>query len=90
MSFVFSGGVGGLNQIVIPTFYKVIKRATPTVVLYSPSTGAVGNMRDFGGLADRAASANANSGESVMQVQNDASTSANAQHGVHYTASAEL
>jgi hypothetical protein len=90
MSFVFSGGVGGLAQIVIPTFYKVIKRATPTVVLYSPSTGAVGNMRDFGGPADRAASVNANSGESVMQVQNDASTSANAQHGVHYTASAEL
>jgi hypothetical protein len=90
MSFVFSGGVGGVSQIVIPTFYKVIKRATPTVVLYSPSTGAIGNMRDFGGLADRAASANANSGESVMQVQNDASTSANAQHGVHYTASAEL
>jgi hypothetical protein len=90
MSFVFAGGVSGGAQIVIMGIYKSEKRVIPSVTVYSPSTGTAGKMTEFAGSTDVSASANGNSGTTLLQVQNDATGSANAQHGVHWASSAEL
>jgi hypothetical protein len=69
----------------------VTMRTAPTVTLYSPATGASGNVRDAGGGADKAATA-LSIGDTRYQVSLDSgvTTSANAGHTWHWVASAEL
>lgn len=67
---------------------KVVKFANPVVVIYSPATGATGNVRDVSNGADRAATAN-NIGDASFNV-NCAATGAGALNTWHFSAAAEL
>ena len=68
---------------------KVSKRAIPTVVAYSPTTGASGFMRDFTSAADRAVTYAA-LGTNSIYFYNSGATTANTTHGAHFTATSEI
>ena len=41
-------GIGNdINDIAIPGDFKVTKRATPTMTIYNPNSGALGTIYDF-------------------------------------------
>jgi hypothetical protein len=66
-------------------------RAAPTVTVYSPGSGTSGNVRDEGAGADRAATAeNIGDSRSSIRLNSGVTTTANAGHGWHWVASAEL
>lgn len=68
--------------------FKVTKRAVPTIVTYSPLSGDSGNMLDttVGNRATNVAAI----GQGSCNIRNDATTTANKLHTVHFTADAEL
>jgi hypothetical protein len=68
---------------------KVSKRAIPTVVAYSPTTGASGFMREFTSAADRAV-VYAALGTNSISFYNSGATTANTTHAAHFTATSEL
>jgi hypothetical protein len=69
-------------------FFKVTKRAAPTVTVYSPTSGTSGQARDYTTSADTAASAQS-IGENAFYLL-ASSAAINNGLGIHYTASAEL
>ena len=69
-------------------FFKVSKRAAPTVTVYSPTSGTAGQARNYSSSADTAASAQS-IGENAFYLL-AGSAGINNGLGVHYTASAEL
>ncbi|WP_241137719.1 hypothetical protein [Achromobacter xylosoxidans] len=99
----FPGGLGGgWHQSVIATafllsggtiYFKVSKRATPTVAVYSPQTGVVGFLAEFnaGGtfVADRLAGASGIGTTSYVLSGTGTMTPAN-YISAHWTAIAEL
>lgn len=68
---------------------KVSKRAIPTVVAYSPTTGASGFMREFTSAADRAVGYAA-LGTNSISFYNSGATTANTTHAAHFTATSEI
>jgi hypothetical protein len=68
---------------------KVSKRAIPTVVAYSPTTGASGFMREFASAADRAVTYTA-LGTNSISFYNSGATTANTTHAAHFTATSEI
>ena len=71
-----------------PVIYKVTKRATPTVVIYNPTTGASGSMRldSNNESADVSAAGDA----SLMVFSDDSSIPSHFGAFFHYTLEAEL
>ena len=69
-------------------FFKVSKRAAPTVTVYSPTSGSSGMARNYTASADTAASAQS-IGENAFYLL-AGSAGINNGLGAHYTASAEL
>ncbi len=69
--------------------FPSLMRTAPTVTLYSPGTGASGNMEETDSSADRTASAN-DIGDAGLRVKNTASVNDNTLHMVHFTASSEF
>lgn len=70
-------------------FYRALKRATPTVTVYSPQTGAVANCWDFSAGADLGAVTADGSNGSVLLYPASMIT-ANSIYMFHATAEAEL
>lgn len=68
--------------------YKVSKRAAPTIVVYSSTTGASGNVRTSGAV-DKAASG-ANIGIENFTVVTSVNVAVGENHSWHFTADAEL
>jgi hypothetical protein len=68
--------------------FSVRKRTNPTVTIYSPATGASGNIRNESGGADIAANAGiaSDNGFSIAGAFSTAQTI----HSLHFTADAEL
>ncbi len=71
--------------------FKVTKRGTPTVTIYSPTTGASGKLRNVNAAADRTASANY-LGQAAFTLTHDDATTSNdqAQLIAQFTAESEL
>lgn len=78
-----------VNDIAMTTYYKVTKRTSPTIVLYSPSTGTVNNIRNFTSGAD-VTSALSEVGDTGFRVYKVSGIVLGNFYGYHYTASAEL
>ena len=70
------------------TAFKVTKRATPTVIVYSPTSGSSGQARNYSASSDYAASAQSIGESGFYLLVGLAST--NSGLGIQYTASAEL
>jgi hypothetical protein len=89
---VFAGALafvpynGTVNYTNLPERFKQTKRATPTMVVYNPATGATGSMSNNGNVNASAFGV----GQSGFLVTNDALASAGFYAYAHYTASAEL
>lgn len=81
-----AAGAGGCDFSVN---LKVSKRAIPTVVAYSPTTGASGFMREFTSAVDRAVTYVA-LGTNSISFYNSGATTANTTHGAHFTATSEI
>jgi hypothetical protein len=77
----------GLGSAEFAIQFKTSMRATPTLVIYSPVTGAAGVFRNDSGAADVTANV-ANQGEYGARVYGAAP--ANVSVSLHFTASAEL
>ena len=69
--------------------FKVTKRATPTVTVYNPNSGATGQIYDTVGAVARTSSI-ATLGANGVLVYATLGSSANINAGFHYTADAEL
>ncbi len=72
----------------ICTEFKVVKRNTPSVTVYSPVTGASGNIRDVSGNVDRAATVRSISNRNFTVV--NSVTTNNAVHQAQWVADSEL
>jgi hypothetical protein len=68
---------------------KVSKRATPTVVAYSPSDGASGFIRDVTGAVNRAVTYGS-LGTNTISFSNAGVITANTAHTAHFTATSEI
>ncbi len=71
----------------ICTEFKVVKRNTPSITVYSPATGASGNIRDVSGL-DRTATVRSISNRNFTVVNSVATN--NAVHQAQWVADSEL
>ena len=80
-------GTNSYATILCP--FEVEKRSSPTVVFYSPGTGASGKIYNYSGTADVAASINGVSEKGVTALVNGV-TMTNTSIGVHWIASAVL
>ena len=69
--------------------FKVSKRATPTVVSYSPFNGATGYMYDVTGVANRSVTYNQISTNGVY-ITNAIGTTAGSAHTMHWSSTSEL
>jgi hypothetical protein len=78
---------GGTNTASLQAMFKVTKRATPTVTVFSNATGTSGVIRDNSG-ADRAATVQLVGTNSAQFTNAVAGSVAN--YSAQYTASAEL
>lgn len=76
------------GSLLIPLPWKVSKRAAPTVIAYSPVTGASGQSADYVAGVDRATGAGS-IGETACYLDVAAAVSGN-YTGTHWTADAEL
>lgn len=85
---IFAGLVNSGGTFVISQPFRVVKRAAPTVTLYSNSSGTSGKLYDASGLADITASA-AVVGTSNWYVNASGFTGSGIAQG-HYAADAEL
>jgi hypothetical protein len=79
----FSTSVNFTNLVVT---FKQTKRATPTLTVYNPETGATGTMYNFGNLNAAASFI----GDTGCVITNTASATLGFYAYAHYTASAEL
>lgn len=70
--------------------FKVPKRAAPVITLYSPGTGASGQIRNVTGGADVTAAVAQNVGENGFDAQTSANATANNLYAVQWVAEAEL
>jgi hypothetical protein len=77
----------GTNYTNLPVIFKQTKRATPTCVIYNPTTGAAGSMSNNGSVS---AATNASLGESGFFITNTGAAAVGFYAYAHYTASAEL
>ena len=89
----FAGALGFVpygttaNYTNLPVIYKQTKRASPTVTVYNPNTGATGTMYNNGNVS---AGLSGSSGESGCLITNTALATVGFYAYAHYTASAEL
>jgi len=67
--------------------FQTKKRTVPTIILYSPGTGASGNVRDVTVGADVATSAGNTGEQATLSIY---SSTASREYSQHWTASAEL
>jgi hypothetical protein len=67
--------------------FQTKKRTVPTIILYSPATGASGNVRDVTVGADVATSAGNTGEQATLSIY---SSTASREYSQHWTASAEL
>lgn len=93
-SGVTAAAIFGLSGVVstglIMSIFKVTKRATPTITLYSPNNGASGNVYQFG-AANNKAGASQYIGMNSFQGYSTALTdSGDINFGYHWTAASEL
>ena len=89
-SAITSLSVGtAVNSVNLFWQYPVRMRASPTVTIYSPNTGATGQMRRNAGAADVAA-VPYNQGSCAVTAYNNATITSGDMHWAHMTASAEL
>ena len=80
----------GPSSITVPTSFKVVKRITPAVTIYSTGTGATGKARDYASNVDVSASP-LNIGQSGFSTTvGMSSVSGNVNLGWQWTADAEL
>ena len=76
---------GSLGRLSIS--FQTKKRAVPTIILYSPVTGASGQVRDLTVSADVATSAGNTGEQATLSIY---SSTASREYSQHWTASAEL
>jgi hypothetical protein len=87
MSYI-SFPAGAVGNVARSDTYRVTKRASPTLIAYSPGTGATGKVRDFTGSVDLAV---ANLTPAMSGLYWQASPAATAVNlGMHWTADARL
>ena len=80
----------GANSTVIDLRYPVVMRATPTIVLYNPNDGTVGEMRNITEATDHLMDA-LTIGDGGARLRNTAGSVTDGRtHVVHYSADAEL
>jgi hypothetical protein len=83
-------GVGGsVNDIAVSGVFKVTKRASPTVTLYSPATGTSGAVRNYNTGADVTSSL-VETGDSQFRVYKTSGFTSGSFYGFQWTSSAEL
>jgi hypothetical protein len=83
-------GVGGsVNDIAVSGVFKVTKRASPTVTLYSPATGTSGAVRNYNTGADVTSSL-VETGDSQFRVYKTSGFTSGSFYGFQWTSSVEL
>jgi hypothetical protein len=83
-------GIGGSgNDVAASSVYKVVKRASPTVVPYSADTGTANAIRNYNSGSD-VTSINTEGNDSQFRVYKSASITSGQFYGWCWTASAEL
>lgn len=78
------------NRPVIPIFFPVSMRTTPTLIAYSPNNGATGNFYNNDATANFAVQTSVNTGSSGASWLPSGTMTANAFFTGHWVASAEL
>ncbi len=83
-------GVGGsVNDLAVTSYYKVTKRAAPTIVPYSSGTGTANAIRDYVAGAD-VTSVSTEACDSGFRVYKTSAFTVGRFYGYQWTASAEL
>ena len=83
------GNGGSSNDVAVSSVYKVVKRASPTVVTYSADTGTANAIRNYNSGSD-ITSINTEGNDSQFRVYKSAAITSGQFYGWCWTASAEL
>ena len=83
---------GTTTYATLPVAYRTRMRASPSVLLYSPNSGATGKLYNYSGATDVAASLLYGTSISVgfVAVANNVSIGSGSTIGIHWTANARL